>query len=171
VLQALGTKPNANGHHLTVGRDIKYFTAIAPPVRIAAAFVDFVASGFIGSVSEPMAIRRNRPSGETTPSILFAALYAVAAGLDLRVRLCYSRSSNFRRARAGTHSVLFHGSHLLAAGTELPAVSERLGHRSVYVTATVYSHRIKGAQGGRSFGAKVTQKASCATPRKGTRGT
>ena len=37
-----------------------------------------------------------------------------------------------------------HGSHLLAAGMELPAVSERLGHSSVYVTATVYSHRIKG---------------------------
>jgi integrase len=36
-----------------------------------------------------------------------------------------------------------HGSHLLAAGMELPAVSERLGHSSVYVTATVYSHRIK----------------------------
>ncbi len=28
-----------------------------------------------------------------------------------------------------------HGSHLLAAGMELPAVSERLGHSSVLVTA------------------------------------
>ncbi len=37
-----------------------------------------------------------------------------------------------------------HGSHLLAAGMELPAVSERLGHSSVLVTATVYSHRISG---------------------------
>jgi integrase len=37
-----------------------------------------------------------------------------------------------------------HGSHLLAAGMELPAVSERLGHSSVLVTATVYSHRITG---------------------------
>jgi integrase len=37
-----------------------------------------------------------------------------------------------------------HGSHLLAAGMELPAVSERLGHSSVMVTATVYSHRITG---------------------------
>jgi integrase len=27
---------------------------------------------------------------------------------------------------------------------ELPAVSERSGHSSVYVTATVYSHRIMG---------------------------
>jgi integrase len=34
--------------------------------------------------------------------------------------------------------------HLLAAGMELPAVSERLGHSSVLVTATVYSHRISG---------------------------
>jgi len=37
-----------------------------------------------------------------------------------------------------------HGSHLLASGMELPAVSERLGHSSVLVTATVYSHRITG---------------------------
>jgi integrase len=37
-----------------------------------------------------------------------------------------------------------HGSHLLAAGKELPAVSERLGHSSVMVTATVYSHRLTG---------------------------
>ena len=34
--------------------------------------------------------------------------------------------------------------HLLASGMELPAVSERLGHSSVLVTATVYSHRITG---------------------------
>lgn len=37
-----------------------------------------------------------------------------------------------------------HGSHLLASGMELPAVSERLGHSSVLVTATVYSHCITG---------------------------
>lgn len=37
-----------------------------------------------------------------------------------------------------------HGSHLLAAGMEMPAVSERLGHSSVMVTATVYSHRLTG---------------------------
>jgi integrase len=37
-----------------------------------------------------------------------------------------------------------HGSHLPASGMELTAVSERLGHSSVYVTATVYSHAIKG---------------------------
>jgi len=37
-----------------------------------------------------------------------------------------------------------HGSHLLASGMELTAVAERLGHSSPYVTATVYSHAIKG---------------------------
>jgi integrase len=37
-----------------------------------------------------------------------------------------------------------HGSHLLASGMELTAVSERLGHSSPFVTATVYSHAIKG---------------------------
>jgi site-specific recombinase XerD len=37
-----------------------------------------------------------------------------------------------------------HGSHLLASGMELPAVSERLGHSSVMVTADVYSHMLNG---------------------------
>jgi integrase len=37
-----------------------------------------------------------------------------------------------------------HGSHLLASGVPLPAVSERLGHSSVRVTADVYSHAIHG---------------------------
>src|SRR5262249_8232059 len=37
-----------------------------------------------------------------------------------------------------------HGSHLLATGTPLPAVSERLGHSSVRVTADIYSHAIRG---------------------------
>jgi integrase len=37
-----------------------------------------------------------------------------------------------------------HGSHLLAAGLELPAVSARLGHSNPYVTATVYSHVLPG---------------------------
>jgi integrase len=36
-----------------------------------------------------------------------------------------------------------HGSHLLAAGVDLPKVSERLGHSSVYVTATIYAHVLK----------------------------
>lgn len=37
-----------------------------------------------------------------------------------------------------------HGSHMLASGVPLPAVSERLGHSSVRVTADVYSHAIRG---------------------------
>jgi integrase len=37
-----------------------------------------------------------------------------------------------------------HGSQLLAAGMEITAVSERLGHSSVRVTADVYSHAIRG---------------------------
>ena len=36
--------------------------------------------------------------------------------------------------------------HLLASIMELPAVSERLGHSSVLVTAPVYSHRITAIQ-------------------------
>ena len=35
-----------------------------------------------------------------------------------------------------------HGSQLLSAGVPLPAVSKRLGHSSVFVTATVYSHAL-----------------------------
>ena len=35
-----------------------------------------------------------------------------------------------------------HGSVLLSQGVPLPAVSKRLGHSSVYVTATVYSHAL-----------------------------
>jgi len=37
-----------------------------------------------------------------------------------------------------------HGSHLLAAGMEITAVSERLGHSSVRVRADVSSHAIRG---------------------------
>lgn len=37
-----------------------------------------------------------------------------------------------------------HGSQLLAAGMELPAVSARLGHSSTHVTARVYSHVLTG---------------------------
>jgi integrase len=35
-----------------------------------------------------------------------------------------------------------HGSQLLANGVPLPAVSKRLGHSSVYVTATIYAHAL-----------------------------
>jgi len=37
-----------------------------------------------------------------------------------------------------------HRSHLLAAGMEITAISERLGHSSVRVTADVDSHAIRG---------------------------
>jgi integrase len=37
-----------------------------------------------------------------------------------------------------------HGSHLLAAGVELTAVSERLGHADASITARVYGHAVKG---------------------------
>jgi len=37
-----------------------------------------------------------------------------------------------------------HGSHAIASGMSLPAVSERLGHSSVRVTADIYSHAIRG---------------------------
>lgn len=37
-----------------------------------------------------------------------------------------------------------HGSHLLAAGMEITAVSERLGHSSPRVTQDIYSHAIRG---------------------------
>ena len=37
-----------------------------------------------------------------------------------------------------------HGSHLLAAGMEITAVSERLGHSSPRVTQDVYAHAIRG---------------------------
>lgn len=39
-----------------------------------------------------------------------------------------------------------HGSHLLDHGVPLPAVSARLGHSSVAVTAAIYSHEIKRAE-------------------------
>lgn len=35
-----------------------------------------------------------------------------------------------------------HGSQLLSVGVPLPVVSKRLGHSSVYVTATIYSHAL-----------------------------
>ena len=35
-----------------------------------------------------------------------------------------------------------HGSQLLSQGVSLPAVSKRLGHSSVYVTATIYAHAL-----------------------------
>ncbi len=60
-----------------------------------------------------------------------------------------SVSALFRRLKlpkgASLHSLRHtHGSHLLAAGMELTAVSARLGHSSMYTTATVYAHAIHG---------------------------
>ena len=57
-----------------------------------------------------------------------------------------------------------HGSHLLEAGLELPAASERLGHSSVYVTATVYSHLIsrrdaEAARSGTNFSDRTHRAA------------
>lgn len=37
-----------------------------------------------------------------------------------------------------------HGSHLIASGMEITAVSARLGHASPNITATVYAHALKG---------------------------
>jgi integrase len=58
-------------------------------------------------------------------------------------------SALFRRLKlpkgASLHSLRHtHGSHLLAAGMELPAVSARLGRSTTYVTATVYAHALSG---------------------------
>lgn len=55
----------------------------------------------------------------------------------------------FRRLKlpkgASLHSLRHtHGSHLLAAGMELTAVSKRLGHSSIRVTAEVYAHALPG---------------------------
>ena len=52
--------------------------------------------------------------------------------------LCYPKGVSLHTLR---HS---HGSHLLAAGMVITAVSERLGHSSVRVTQDVYSHAIHG---------------------------
>ena len=35
-----------------------------------------------------------------------------------------------------------HGSQLLSKGVSLPTVSKRLGHSSVYVTASIYAHAL-----------------------------
>lgn len=68
-------------------------------------------------------------------------------------------SSRRPRRAASTASDIPMAPHLLAAGMELPAVSERLGHSSVYVTATVYSHRIKGRdEGSATVGGISAQK-------------
>lgn len=59
---------------------------------------------------------------------------SVTAKACLLARKCGLKGISLHSLR---HS---HGSQLLAAGASLPTVSKRLGHSSVYVTATVYSH-------------------------------
>lgn len=66
--------------------------------------------------------RQDGPSESNTAS---ACLLARKAGLE----------------GVGLHSLRHsHASQLLAAGVSLPAVSKRLGHSSVHVTAQIYSH-------------------------------
>lgn len=60
-----------------------------------------------------------------------------------------SVSHLFRRLKlpkgASLHTLRHsHGSHLLAAGLDLPAVAARLGHASVQTTARIYAHVIPG---------------------------
>ncbi len=64
------------------------------------------------------------------------SISAAASALCRRLKLPKGTSLHTLR-----HS---HGSHLLAAGMELPAVSARLGHSNPYVTATVYAHVLTG---------------------------
>jgi integrase len=64
------------------------------------------------------------------------SISAAASALCRRIKLPKGTSLHTLR-----HS---HGSHLLAAGMELPAVSARLGHSNPYVTATVYAHVLTG---------------------------
>jgi integrase len=56
-----------------------------------------------------------------------------------------------------------HGSHLLAAGMELTAVSERLGHSSTYTTALVYSHVLTGRDREAARRWEEFQKANAST--------
>jgi len=57
--------------------------------------------------------------------------------------IALSRFRRFPRQRLRTLRFT-HGSHLIAAGMELPVVSERLGHSKVRVTDEVYTHAIRG---------------------------
>ena len=70
------------------------------------------------------------------PDSISASVFA----LFKRLKLPKPRGASLRPL---PHS---HGSHLSASGMELTAVSERLGHSSPFVTATVYSHAIKEGQ-------------------------
>lgn len=63
---------------------------------------------------------------------------ATVSALFKRLRIPKPKGSALHLLR---HS---HGSHMLANGVSLPAVSQRLGHSSVRVTADVYAHAIHG---------------------------
>jgi integrase len=66
------------------------------------------------------------------------SISAAVSALFKRLKIPKSKGASLHLLR---HS---HGSHLLASGVSLPAVSERLGHSSVRVTADVYAHAIHG---------------------------
>ena len=88
-------------------------------------------------------------SGEIRPGSGFdireSRWHAPKAGFDFRVGVgalpAPETTEGGQPSHAARHS---HGSHLLAAGMEITAVSARLGHSSVRVTADVYSHAIRG---------------------------
>lgn len=77
-------------------------------------------------------------------------VFANHDGTPLRPNSLSGSVSNLRKKLklppgASLHTLRHtHASQLLAAGVELPVVSARLGHSNVYVTATVYSHALKG---------------------------
>jgi integrase len=60
-----------------------------------------------------------------------------------------------------------HGSHLLAGGMEITAVSERLGHSSVRVTADVYAHAIRGRDREAAKRWEKYQAENATSPKKG----
>lgn len=78
-------------------------------------------------------------------------VFANHDGTPLRPNSISGSVSNLRKklklpAGASLHTLRHtHASQLLAAGVELPVVSARLGHSNVYVTATIYSHALKGS--------------------------
>lgn len=79
----------------------------------------------------------------------FNLVFANHDGTPLRPNSISASVSNLRKklklpAGASLHTLRHtHATYLLAAGVELPVVSERLGHSNIYVTATVYAHAMK----------------------------
>lgn len=85
------------------------------------------------------------------------SISASISALFTRLKIPKPKGSSLHLLR---HS---HGSHLLASGMELTAVSERLGHSSTYVTATVYSHVLKGRDREAARKWEEFQKANAST--------